>query len=218
MHWPAQGPGYEGKTMDPSIKQTWAEMEKLVDEGLVAAIGISNFSVKKTKELLSYARIKPAANQVELHPYFRNSAISEYCKSQGIIITAYSPLGTPDSPAAGFAENVEAKKPMDDPLINKIAKDLGKSPAQICIRWNLQQGHSVIPKSATDSRIVENLQVVDFTIPAAQMKELNGIEHQMRMLDGAFVCGPNTPYPTISDLWDGEVPQKNLDRIAALKK
>ena len=65
------------------LQQTWAEMEKLVDEGLVAAIGISNFSVKKTKELLSYARIKPAANQVELHPYFRNSAISEYCKKPG---------------------------------------------------------------------------------------------------------------------------------------
>ena len=73
------------------LQQTWAEMEKLVDEGLVAAIGISNFSVKKTKELLSYARIKPAANQVELHPYFRNSAISEYCKSQVIHSTSRLP-------------------------------------------------------------------------------------------------------------------------------
>lgn len=76
---------------------------------------------------------------------------------------------------------------------------------QICVRWNLQLGHSVIPKSVTDSRIVENLQIVKFEIPKAQMDELNAISHQMRMLDGAFVCGPNTPYPTIEDLWDGEV-------------
>lgn len=218
MHWPAQGPGYEGKTEIPSIKETWQEMEKLVDEGKVKAIGISNFSVKKTKELLTYAKHKPAANQVELHPYFRNSDISKFCQSENILITAYSPLGTPDSPEAGFKENIEAKKPMDDPLINKIAKDLGKSPAQICVRWNLQLGHSVIPKSVTDSRIVENLQIVKFEIPKAQMDELNAISHQMRMLDGAFVCGPNTPYPTIEDLWDGEVPQLNKDRLAKSQK
>ena len=83
---------------------------------------------------------------------------------------------------------------------------------QICVRWNLQCGHAVIPKSVTDSRIVENLQIVKFEIPKAQMDELNAISHQMRMLDGAFVCGPNTPYPTIDDLWDGEV------RHAALPK
>ena len=76
---------------------------------------------------------------------------------------------------------------------------------QICVRWNLQLGHSVIPKSVTDSRIIENLAVVKFEIPKAQMEELNSIKRQMRMLDGAFVCGPNTPYPTIEDLWDGEV-------------
>lgn len=83
--------------------------------------------------------------------------------------------------------------------------DIAWGCLQICVRWNLQLGHSVIPKSVTDSRIVENLQVVKFEIPKAQMDELNAISHQMRMLDGAFVCGPNTPYATIEDLWDGEV-------------
>ena len=76
---------------------------------------------------------------------------------------------------------------------------------QVCIRWNLQLGHAVIPKSVTDSRIIENLQVVKFEIPKAQQEEISSIKRQMRMLDGAFVCGPNTPYHTIEDLWDGEV-------------
>ncbi|KAK9867786.1 hypothetical protein WJX84_000654 [Apatococcus fuscideae] len=196
--------------LKPSIKETWQDMEKLVDDGLVKSIGISNFSVKKTQHLLGYARIKPVANQVELHPYFRNCATADFCQAENILITAYSPLGSNDSEQMFGREGIP--KVLDDETVLSIAQDLGWTPAQVLCRWSLQHGYSTIPKSVSPQRIRENLEVVGMELPAKHFDQLNNLEFQIRMLDGNFTTGPNTPYPTINELWDGEVPEENLKR------
>lgn len=166
----------EGKLcVDSGVKMqdVWAEMEKLVDEGLVKHIGLSNFNVKRISEVLKTCRIKPAALQVELHPYLPQNELVEFCKKQGIVVTAYSPLGSGRDPNL-----------MQDPLIQDISKRLNKSPAQILIKWAIQRGTSVIPKSVTPSRIKENAEM-DFEISEEDMKRIAGIGKSHRFISPA---------------------------------
>ncbi|KAI8141058.1 NADP-dependent oxidoreductase domain-containing protein [Fennellomyces sp. T-0311] len=129
--------------------ETWKAMEALVDEGLVKAIGVSNFNIPNLEYVLKGCRIRPAANQVELHPGFLQPELLEFCAKENVHVTAYSPLGN----------NVYGKERIvDDPVIVNLAKKLNKTPAQICIAFAAQRGVSVIPKSVTPSRIVENFQ------------------------------------------------------------
>ncbi|KAI9261457.1 NADP-dependent oxidoreductase domain-containing protein [Phascolomyces articulosus] len=129
--------------------ETWKAMEALVDEGLVKAIGVSNFDVAKIEYVLKGCRIRPAANQVELHPGLLQPELLEFCAKENIHITAYSPLGN----------NIYGKERIvDSPVIQEVAKKLGKSPAQVCIAFAAQRGVSVIPKSVTPSRIQDNFQ------------------------------------------------------------
>ncbi|KAK9447328.1 NADP-dependent oxidoreductase domain-containing protein [Limtongia smithiae] len=132
---------------------TWASMQKLVATGKVRSIGVANFSTVHLERLLSSpsTTIVPAVNQVELHPYNPQFRLLSYCKSKGIHVTAYSPLGSTAAPL------------QDEPVIKKIAEAVGHSPAQVLIAWGVWRGTSVIPKSVTPSRIVANL--VDFTLP-----------------------------------------------------
>ncbi|OBZ89457.1 Aldehyde reductase 1 [Choanephora cucurbitarum] len=139
------------ETVDPI--ETWKAMEELVDEGYVKAIGISNFNIEKTQHILKHCRIKPAMNQVELHPGLQQPELIKFCHDNGIHVTAYSPLGN----------NVYGEERIvDDPIIVDIAKKLNKSPAQVCIAFAAQRGVVVIPKSVTPSRIEENFQ--DFVL------------------------------------------------------
>ncbi|KAK9799423.1 hypothetical protein WJX73_008509 [Symbiochloris irregularis] len=206
MHWPLVA-GQKGPKVDPPVKDTWQAMEKLVDEGLVKSIGISNFSVPKTKELQSYARIKPVVNQVEIHPFWRNDKLWEYAQSsKSIHLTAYSPLASPDSAEA--MGNTEQPSLLEDPTVVEIAKKLGKSPGQVLVRYAIQHGTSVIPKSVTPSRIQSNIEVLKFELPEEDYKKLNSLKFQRRYLDGASVAGfnPVGPYKNADELWDGEVP------------
>uniref|UniRef100_A0A8C4QFN8 alcohol dehydrogenase (NADP(+)) n=1 Tax=Eptatretus burgeri TaxID=7764 RepID=A0A8C4QFN8_EPTBU len=127
---------------------TWKAMEKLVDEGLVKSIGVSNFNRSQVERLLSVARIKPAINQVELHPYLAQQEMVKYCQSNGIVVTAHTPLG---SPQPNFEEQI-----LLDPVIIAIAEKNGKTAAQIILRYQVQKNIVVIPKSLTASRIVQN--------------------------------------------------------------
>ncbi|KAI8379879.1 NADP-dependent oxidoreductase domain-containing protein [Choanephora cucurbitarum] len=139
------------ETVDPI--ETWKAMEELVDEGYVKAIGISNFNIEKTQHILKHCRIKPAMNQIELHPGLQQPELIKFCHDNGIQVTAYSPLGN----------NVYGEERIvDDPIIVDIAKKLNKSPAQVCIAFAAQRGVVVIPKSVTPSRIEENFQ--DFVL------------------------------------------------------
>ena len=130
-----------------SIRETWEAMEDLVDAGLVKAIGVANFGAPMLNDLLSHARIRPAVNQVELHPYLQQQSLVDFCARNDVAVTAYSPLGSP-----GNSAGKGLPSPVEDETIRAIAEAHGKSPAQVLIRWALDRGTSVIPKSVTPSR------------------------------------------------------------------
>ncbi|XP_073180975.1 1,5-anhydro-D-fructose reductase-like isoform X1 [Lepidochelys kempii] len=142
---------------DVDYVDTWRAMEKLVDEGLVKSVGVSNFNISQLERLLSVCRIKPAANQVELHPYLTQPKLVEYCRSKGIVLIAYSPFGCPAMPRpTGKNSPVPL---LENPTVNEIAQKHGKTSAQVLIRFHLQRGIATIPKSITPSHIVENAEV-----------------------------------------------------------
>eukprot|EP00891_Asterochloris_glomerata_P005337 jgi/Astpho2/5337/Aster-05888 len=209
IHWPVTA---GDKMMDPPIQDTWEAMEKLVDEGLVKSIGVSNFSCKKLGDLLKVARIKPAVDQVELHPYFRNDQLQSFCKEKGVHITAYSPLGSPDSMADSYKNPKELPHILDDKQLQEIAKELGVSKQAVLIRWNINMGNSAIPKASSKAHIEDNFKpVLDLALKDHHMHKLSTYKFQMRVLDGtgAGAFPPAGPYTTLQDLWDGEVPEEN---------
>lgn len=199
IHWPVTG--NVGPELKPTIKETWQEMEKLVDEGLVKAIGVSNFSVKKLEDMLGYARVKPSVVQCEGHPYFRNDRLRQWCEARGIHFTAYSPLGSPDSTMM-FRSSRNNPKLMEDPTVVSIAKELGKSPAQVLLRWAVQRGTSVLPKSTNRDRIRMNLELFSWELPQTLFNRLNTLPMQKRMLEGDIWLNAAGPYKTYEDLWD----------------
>ncbi|ORX54507.1 Aldo/keto reductase [Hesseltinella vesiculosa] len=139
---------------------TWEAMEKLAATGKTKAIGVCNFAIPNLERLLTAAKIPPAVNQIELHPYLPQYKLLEYCASKGIHVTAYSPLGSSGSPL------------LQDPTLTKIAEAHGVSTAQILISWGALRG-TVIPKSVTPSRVISNFQLVDLT--EAQVQAINDI-------------------------------------------
>lgn len=170
IHWPM---GYkEGGELFPKdandkvlfsdvdYVDTWKEMEKLVDGGLVKSIGISNFNKRQTERVLAAARIPPATNQVECHPYLNQKKLMAFLKSKNIAVTAYSPLGSPNRPWAQPGDPVL----MEDPKIVAIAQKYSKTSAQIMIRYQLQRGNIVIPKSVNKARLASNFDVLGFDL------------------------------------------------------
>ncbi|EFJ47366.1 hypothetical protein VOLCADRAFT_92170, partial [Volvox carteri f. nagariensis] len=127
MHWPVTG--NTGPRVVPPLEDTWAAMEQLVDKGLVRTIGVSNFSVKKLEGIMAIARIKPAVVQVEAHPYWRNEALLSWCRQRGIHLTAYSPLGSPDS-AAITKRGEGVASPLKDAVVGEVADKLAKNAGQ----------------------------------------------------------------------------------------
>lgn len=152
IHWPMPAVG--------KYLETWREFELLQKEGLVRSIGVSNFHVKHLEELKKHSRVLPAVNQIELHPYFQQTELREYCKSQGIRVESWSPLG-------GSGSNL-----LGDPLIEKIAKKYAKTVAQVVLRWHLQNDLVVIPKSSNPQHIKENFAVFDFILSPSDMRAI----------------------------------------------
>lgn len=170
----------DGKTAysDVDYLDTWKEMEKLVELGLAKSIGISNFNSKQVERVLAIAKIKPVTNQVECHPYLAQTKLSAFCASRDIVITAYSPLGSPNRPWA----KPEDPQLMEDPKIVAIAKKYNKTSAQILIRYQIQRGHVVIPKSVTKSRIQSNFEVFDFELTEDDMKLITSFDCNGRLV------------------------------------
>lgn len=159
------------------IYQTWAAMEKLVKKGLVKSIGVANFTVPMLMDLLTYAKIPPAMNQIELHPYNSQFELVKYCHRNNIAVTAYSPLGTPGG--------LEKGDPilLDDSTIKKIAKAHKKTPAQILLNWAVARNTIPIPKSTTPSRIQENIEIFDFELTSKETEAIDELNCYYRFVD-----------------------------------
>jgi diketogulonate reductase-like aldo/keto reductase len=165
-----------GDNIDPtvSIKETWSAMEKLVDDGLVREIGVSNMPVSLLHELLCDARIPPAVNQVELHPYLQQANLLKYCQARGVAVQAYSPLGTP-----GYKETNEPNV-LDDAVLKTIALRHGVTAAQLCIAWALQRGCSVVTKSTRKLHLKENMASQELVLTNDEMNEIASLDRRYR--------------------------------------
>ncbi|KAK3047533.1 hypothetical protein LTR09_011037 [Extremus antarcticus] len=175
MHWPSSTNPEDKKKHLPDwdFVKTWAEMQKLPSSGRVRNIGVSNFAIKNLEKLLNDPSCKtvPAVNQVELHPNNPSPKLVDYCKEKGIHATAYSCLGSTNSPLA------------KDQTLQKIADAKGKSTAQVLLMWGLQRGTSVIPKSVTASRIEGNFQLDGWSLTEEETKSLSSLPDRFK------VCG-----------------------------
>ena len=181
------------------ISDTWKGMEGIVSNGLARHIGVCNFSVKKLGELSADATMKPEMNQIEMHPFLQQNSMLEYCKKEGIHLTAYSPLGSPDRVPAMKAENEPSL--LENPVIVEIAKEKGCSSAQILINWAMERGTSVIPKSVNPGRIKQNFESVDIKLSGNEMERIAGLDKHYRYVNGGFWALPGSTY-TVSNLWD----------------
>lgn len=157
IHWPGKD----------KFKDTWRALEKLYQDGLVKAIGVSNFHIHHLKELMETSDIKPVINQVELHPRLNQKELRAFCKEENIQIEAWSPL--------------MRGQLFDHPTIQELSDKYKKSPAQIILRWDLQHGIVTIPKSVTPKRIKENGDVFDFELTSEDIEAIDRLDEGQRI-------------------------------------
>jgi len=151
--------------------EAYRALETLLADGKVRAIGVSNFMVEHLTALLERSKVVPAVNQIELHPYFAQRDVQDFDAEHGITTQAWSPIG-----GITFYRDGIHGSTLDDPVIADIAKAHSKTPAQVMLRWGLQQGRSVIPKSTKPSRIAENINVFDFELSANEKAAIDGLD------------------------------------------
>jgi len=168
------------------LAETWEAMEALVDEGLVRDIGVCNFGCSLLRDLLSYARIRPAVLQVELHPYLTQDRLLRFCREEEIAVTAFSPLGALSYFSLGMAGEDESVIETD--VVCRIAAQHGRTPAQVVLRWAVQRGTAVIPKTSQSRRLQENLAIFDFQLSADEMDAIGGLNRNRRFNDPGDFC------------------------------
>lgn len=174
-------------------------METCVEQGLVKHIGVANFSTRKLQLLLDESNIKPAVNQVEMHPLLCQQALKEFCDDHGILVTAYSPLGSKDRPAVFKADNEPDMLELE--VIKEIAESHDVTPAQILLAWAVNRGTAVIPKSVNPGRQRLNLEAAEIELDQAEMARINGLDRHFRYVIGDFFARGGSPY-TVAGLWD----------------
>ena len=181
------------------LTATWSGMEKCVEDGLAKHIGVSNFSVKKLKELITNSGIQPEMNQIELHPLLQQKKMLDFCKAKNIHLTAYSPLGSMD--------RIQDFKAADEPnlLENSVIKNIAENnkcmPAQVLIKWAIQRGTSVIPKSTNSERLKQNFEAQKINLSVNDMNKIAGLDKHYRFIKGGFWALEGSPY-TLANLWD----------------
>ena len=180
------------------ISETWEAMEKLLDEGLVKHIGVSNFSPEKIEDLIGSASQKPEMNQVELHPYLQQQKLMRVCRENDVHLTAYSPLGSSDRPSGMKKEDEPVL--LEDDVISQIATELEASPAQVVLAWALQRGTASIPKSTNAERIQENLRSAELNLSEQQVEQINSLDKARRYINGAFWAKKGSSY-SVEELW-----------------
>ena len=170
------------------IQKTWQAMEELIDAGLVRSIGVSNFGVSLIRDLLSQCRIRPSVLQIESHPYLVQSKLIRFCNESDIAVTAFSPLGAPSYVPIGMA--TENDSVLIHPIVQKIASAHGRTAAQIVLRWGVQRGTAVIPKTSRLERLRENLDLADFELSEAEMASIQSLDKNQRFNDPGAFCEP----------------------------
>jgi 2,5-diketo-D-gluconate reductase A len=153
IHWPIPRADFVA---------TWKALEELKEDGRARSIGVSNFQMDHLERLAAEAAVTPAVNQIELHPYFRNDEVRSYDEEHGIATEAYSPIARGEG--------------LDNRLIREIADRLGRTPAQVVLRWHIERGNVVIPKSVTPERIRENFELFDFELSEDDLKRIDGLD------------------------------------------
>lgn len=180
------------------LASTWKAMEEIVDRGLVRHIGVSNFNKIKLREIMANARIQPEMNQVEMHPFLPQTQLVEFCRENGIFVTAYAPLGS-----AYRVNNGEVDLPilLKNGLIKAIAEKHKASPAQVVIRWGMQRGTVVIPKTVKKERLLENFGATQLLLDQEDMDQINTLEGPFRYTTGLAWIMEGSPFVQ-EDLWE----------------
>jgi len=157
---------------DTPLIDTWRAMEDLAEKGVCRSIGVSNWPMLLMHDLCTQAKIQPACNQIEVHAYYQRPSLVNYCLARNICVTAHTPLGG----GATNEKTWETPNPLNDPLIDEIAKAHGKSPAQVLLRFLLQLGIVVLPKSVKAHRMAENKDILDFSLTDEEMKKIETLD------------------------------------------
>ncbi|TNV77145.1 hypothetical protein FGO68_gene4147 [Halteria grandinella] len=183
VHWmvPVMDWENENPIRGPPIHKVWAELERLVDAGLIKSIGVSNCAIPILVDIWSYARIKPVVNQVELHPYFVQKDSVEFHKKLGVVVQAYAPLGS--STWSLRPDKLKDLNLLAEPVLVALAAKYGKSVGQIVLNWHLWRGHQVIPKTAKVARLAENIQVWDFKLTEEEYESISGLNQDARFFN-----------------------------------
>ena len=193
---------YEPDAAEPKIEpakvpisETWGAMEQLVKDGLVKNIGVCNFGTSLLRDLLSYAEIRPAVLQVESHPYLTQDKLLRFCQEENIAYTAFSPLGALSYFSLGMAEKNESV--LEEAVVLDAAKRLGKTPAQVVLRWGVQRNTAIVPKTSKRERLEENLAIFDFELSEDEMQAISALDRNRRFNDPGHFCEAafNTFFP-----------------------
>ncbi len=207
MHWPI--PLKKGRGMrsaddfvNPTVQPytlTWQSMLPLQKKGLVRHLGVSNFTKKKIIRLIQETGYKPELNQVELHPYLQQTELVAFCLEHGIQLTAYSPLGSGDRPAA-LKQSGEPVL-LEDAVIKQVAESVSATPAQVILAWLNSLGISAIPKSIKHTRQLENLAASEVTLSSEQLQAISALDKGRRYITGEFWI-KEQGYYSLQDIWD----------------
>lgn len=210
VHWPFPNHHAHGVSVDsrdpnavPYIHEnymkTWRQMERLVDMGLVKAIGTSNVSIAKLKLILRDARIKPAVNEMELHPHFQQPELFKFCVDQNIVPIGFSPIGSPNRPDRDKTDTDTVD--VEDPVVVAIANRLGVHPALVCLKWAIQRGQVPIPFSIHRKNYLANLKCsTENLLTDDDMKAMAGVDKKCRLIKGQVFLWPTAK--DWNDLWD----------------
>ena len=168
------------------LSETWSAMEGLVESGLTRKIGVCNYNTGLLHDLMSYARIKPAMLQIESHPYLTQEALLRTAQSYNIAVTAFSPLGALSYVSIDMA--TAADSVLKEPVVMAAAERASVTPAQVVLRWGVQRGTAVIPKTSRSERLVENLSLSHFALTDAEMEAISGLNQNRRFNDPGVFC------------------------------
>jgi alcohol dehydrogenase (NADP+) len=184
---------------DVPLADTWEAMAEVMRDGLCRHIGVSNFCIHNLEALMAAPGPVPEVNQIEFHPFLQQRKLLAYCARQGIRVTAYSPLGSPDRPERLRVRGEPVL--LEDPSVAAVARKHAATPAQVLLAWAMEKGVAVIPKSVNPARLRENLAAAELQLDAGDMVAIDKLERGHRYYNGGNWTMPGSPY-SMADLWD----------------